>query len=409
MSATHLPSTMTHRRQDRPAGAPLSPPALVIGGGANALSIVRSLGRAGVTTYAINHGNSEVRYSRFTRWLPMPAGVAKEVWTKFLTGPDSNYLRGSVLLPASDDALEILIEHYDLLAEKFLLDLFVPAAQSTMLNKLATYQAARQVGVATPRFWVATSRSQIESLREELVYPLLIKPFVSHRFEARFGVKFLVVESYQQLCEAWSELDDDDLELMLVEKIPGDDSHLCSYYTYIDERGEHLFQFTKRIVRRFPPGMGIACRHVTDHIPALTEPSTALFRQVGLQGLANVEFKLDPRDGVLKLVECNARFTAANILLDRCGYDLANLVYQRVTGRPTRAFGSYRSGVYLWSPIDVFRAFLVLRRQGELTLGGWLRSILHWNVHFSHFQWNDPLPVAIGVFHRLYRVMKRSS
>ena len=48
----------------------------------------------------------------------------------------------------------------------------------------------------------------------------------------------------------------------------------------------------------------------------------ALFGHAGLRGVANVEFKRDPRDGRLKLIECNARFTAANGLLTASGIDL---------------------------------------------------------------------------------------
>ena len=48
-------------------------------------------------------------------------------------------------------------------------------------------------------------------------------------------------------------------------------------------------------IRRYPTGMGGACYHITDWIPELVEPSLKLFRNVGLRGLANIEFKQDER------------------------------------------------------------------------------------------------------------------
>jgi len=385
----------------------VNPPAIVIGGGANALSIARSLGRAGVDVWALNYDNAAVRYSRFARWLSLsgePQGMS--AWTNFLLGSSSDHLQGAVLIPASDDALELLIEHHAKLKRKFRVDLFVPDAQSSMLNKLKTYQAAQRVGVPTPKFWLVDSLSSVTRLQDELVYPLLVKPLYSHHFVATFGVKFLVAENFEQLYTAWEKIDEDH-EVMLVEKIPGPDSQLCSYYTYLDEDGKHLFQFTKRIVRRFPPEMGVACRHVTDHIPELVQPATRLFAEVGLRGLANVEFKLDPRDGVLKLIECNARITAANILLDRCGYDLALFLYRRVCEGKTLSFGDYPAGVYLWNPVDDMRAFLQLRSRGELSFRDWLRSISNTNVTLPIFQWSDPLPSWMGNWHRLRRVLSR--
>lgn len=383
------------------------PPAIVIGGGANALSIARSLGRTGVEVWALNYENSPVRYSRFAQWIGLdgkPQG--KSAWREFLLGAASDDLQGAVLIPASDDALELLIEHHARLKRKFRLDLFVPEAQALMLNKLRTYQAAARGGVPTPKFWLVDSKASVMNLRDQLVFPLLVKPLYSHRFVATFGVKFLTAESIEELNEAWDKLDEDH-EVMLVEKIPGPDSQLCSYYTYIDENGKHLFQFTKRIIRRFPPEMGVACRHVTDHIPELVEPATKLFAEAGLRGLANVEFKLDPRDGVLKLIECNARITAANTLLDHCGYDLASFLYQRVVEGDVPQFSDYPDKVYLWNPVDDLRAFLQLRSRGELSFWNWIQSISKTNVTLQIFQWSDPLPSWMDTWHRLCRVLKR--
>ena len=86
--------------------------------------------------------------------------------------------------------------------------------------------------------------------------------------------------------------------------------------------------------------MGTACYHITDWVPEIVEPSLRLFRHVGLRGLANVEYKLDPRDGRHKLIECNARFTASNCLVSASGVNLAAFVYNRLTGRP--ADGAHR-------------------------------------------------------------------
>ena len=91
--------------------------------------------------------------------------------------------------------------------------------------------------------------------------------------------------------------------MLLVEKVPGPDDLLCSYYTYLDADGEALFDFTKRIIRRFPVGMGNGCYHITDRNPEVREVALKLFRHVGLRGLANAEFKRDQRDGRLKLIE----------------------------------------------------------------------------------------------------------
>ncbi|MGH7192512.1 MAG: carboxylate--amine ligase, partial [Candidatus Saccharimonadales bacterium] len=271
---------------------------------------------------------------------------------------------------------------------------------------LDTYRVAEAAGVPTPRFWLATTLEQLEALRGSLVFPLIVKPRLSHVFEERFGRKFLVAESHEQLVEAFRVVQDASIETMLVERIPGGDDHLCSYYTYLDQRGTPLFDFTKRIIRRWPVGMGGACYHITDHVPEVRELGLKLFQHVGLRGLANVEFKLDPRDEQLKLIECNARFTAANGLLADCGFDLARLVYYRLAALDPPKLAHRRTGVRLWYPIDDFKSFRELRQRGELTLPGWLASLCHRQT-FPFFRWHDPLPTLMVEARRLGRGLGR--
>jgi predicted ATP-grasp superfamily ATP-dependent carboligase len=114
---------------------------------------------------------------------------------------------------------------------------------------------------------------------------------------------------------------------------------------------------------------------------------------VGLRGLANVEFKRDDRDGKLKVMECNIRFTAANQIVVASGYDLPWFVYSRLTGLPAPALAEteYRRDTRLWFPLADFLAFVDLRRQGRLTLREWTASVLHRQA-LPYFRWDDPMP-----------------
>jgi predicted ATP-grasp superfamily ATP-dependent carboligase len=391
---------------ERPAGDAL-PGAIILGGGANALSVARSLGRAGVEVYAINEDTAYVRYSRHCRWLEVP-GDAPDSWARFLLGPESNWLQGSVLLACSDDAIAIIASHRPELSARFRLDESNPAAQLAMLNKLRTYQAARDAGVPTPRFWPSRTREQVVALRDALVFPLIVKPHFTHLWERRSGRKFVVADDFDQLLRAHEALEAAGIETLLMEWIPGPDDRLCSYYTYLDGQGIPLFHFTKRIIRRFPAGIGNACYHVTDWNPEVRDLALGLFRRVGLRGLANAEFKRDERDGRLKLIECNARFTASNGLVARSGFDLATFVYNRLVGRPQPPLETYALEMRLWDPVRDFQAFLELRRQGRLAFRQWIASILHRQT-FPYLDWRDPLPALARVLQPATRLLKARS
>jgi D-aspartate ligase len=265
-----------------------------------------------------------------------------------------------------------------------------------MLDKLATYRVAVEAGVPTPHFWPAENVAQVEAQRDGYTYPLMMKPLYSHQFKKVLDGKYLMARDFEELMSAYRLVNDHAVEVVLLEVIPGPDDLLCSYYTYLDEEGEPQFHFTKRIIRRHPEHEGFGCYHVTDWNPEVRDLGLRLFRHAGLKGVANVEFKRDPRDGRLKLIECNARFTAANGLLTASGIDLGAFVYRRLAGMSQPPFddGAYTRSLHFWYPLDDFLAFLDLRRDGRLDLMAWVKDVAHVQV-LPYFKWSDPAPSAV--------------
>ncbi len=173
-------------------------PVVVLGGAANAVSVARSLGRAGAAVHVLCEPGAYVRHSRFCRPIDVAGGV--DAWADFLLGPAAVNLQGAVLLSCSDIGIELIAAHRDALAARFLLDDSNPSAQLAMLDKLATYRAAVEAGVPTPRFWVVAD--DLESVAVEAEFPLIVKPLLSHVFEGQTGRKLFVVHDRAALAEA---------------------------------------------------------------------------------------------------------------------------------------------------------------------------------------------------------------
>lgn len=396
----HLAQSARLRGADAPSSGrgpwQEQPPVILLGGAMNALSIARCLGELGVRVYAIGVP-SFVQRSRFVRPIRTKAADdAATSWAASLLGPETDHLRGAVVLAASDIGLEVVARHRDALSERFLLDECDVDAQLAMLDKLATYELATEAGVPTPRFWRVDDERDLARCRDDLVFPLIVKPLLSHEYQRKFPglTKFRVAHDMDGLLAEHRELTDAGIGVLLVEQIPGPDDLLCSYYTYLDSSGSPTFHFTKRAPRRYPPGMGLACYHVTDWNPEVRDVALRLFKHAGLRGVANAEFKRDVRDGQLKLIECNARFTAANCLVAAAGLDLAKYVYLRVLGHDPQLPPTYRTGLRLIHHMVDLRAFLILRNHGELGLLRWLGSLLHAQT-LSVARWDDPLPALV--------------
>ncbi len=123
------------------------------------------------------------------------------------------------------------------------------------------------------------------------------------------------------------------------------------------------------------------------------------------RGLGNIEFKRDPRDGELKVIESNVRFTQAHELLVRAGMDSAMIIYNHVTGLPQPDVSSYAQNVKLLFIRDDIHAFRQLHARGELGWFQWLRSLAHRQT-FPYFSLSDPWPAVRNFLSRVERKRK---
>jgi predicted ATP-grasp superfamily ATP-dependent carboligase len=372
------------------------PAAIILGGSTNAVSIARSLGRRGIRVFVSVADERHALFSRYcTKRFPYKRDAeAAGFWRQLLLGPDAATLHGSVLLPCNDEAVTFVARTREELRHHYILDDSVPDLQLAMIDKRRTLTLAQEVNVDAPRFWMVDGAADLEAVLGDLRYPLIVKPLLSHLFQAKFGRKYFnagnAVEVRAALERVWAA----GLRAMICEWIPGPDSLLSSYYTYIDRDDKPLFHFTKKVIRRFPKNEGLTSYHITDWDPEVAAEGLRFLAGIKFRGLANVEFKRDLRDGRLKLVECNVRFTAPQELFVRCGLDTASIVYNHLVGLPLPPTHSYRTDVRLWHPIRDFWAFRQLHRLNELTLGEWIKSIAHWQA-LPYFQWTDPMPTLM--------------
>lgn len=376
------------------------PPVIILGGNENALSVARNLSPAGIPVYFLNRPEVPARRSRHGRWIALDGGPdAPQHWKRFLLGSASDRLAGAVLLACSDEAIELVTENWQALSAKFLLEECPPAVRRRLLDKLSTYEAARECGIPVPGFWFARSRGELESAAAQCRFPVILKPRLSHH-SLKIGRKHVQANDRAELMREFDRLARLGLSVVVMEFIPGGDDRLCSYYSYVDESGVPLIRFTKRHPRRYPPNMGGATYHETTWNPEAATLGDRFFRHAGLRGLGNVEFKYDERDGKLKIIESNARFTASDALVSHSGVDFARLAYDRLTQRAPAVPTDYRKGMVLWFPLEDFLAFLALRRRGGPSPSEWLRSIARTDL-LPFFRWDDPLPSMVNLAQRM--------
>lgn len=368
-------------------------PAVLIAGEHIALAAARSLSAAGVSVYALGHGEDPTRHSRHRRQF-VEVGSGIRLMVRSMEWLRSKGPRGAVVIPCDDEGLELVAGNRTELAELGYLPIEADdRVLLAMLDKQRTYELAREIGVATPLTFVVETREEVIAAAERVGYPCALKPLSAHRWHRHFPLrtKAFVARDQAELERAVTRTQPLDLEVMVTELIPGGDERFCSYYGYLDSDGESLVHITKRKLRQYPPGFGLGTFHLTDRNPDVAAQGLRFLQGIGARGLACVEFKRDPRDEQLKLIECNHRLTGATEQLRAAGADLPLFVYRRLTGASPPPISDYRTAVSLWSPLLDARAFIGYRRRGELTLRRWIASLLR-RHRFPIFRWSDPLP-----------------
>ena len=162
----------------------------MFGGEAIGLQVQRRLARAGVSVWGVGGPNGLLRYSRHTRGYASLGSKFLEdnVYERWLEWLEDGAPRGAVLLPCTDEGLELVVRHRTTLEDLG----YVPIEANddvlaAMLDKERTYELARRVGIQTPATVTLRTGDDLAAVADQLEYPCAIKPLHSNLFARHFG------------------------------------------------------------------------------------------------------------------------------------------------------------------------------------------------------------------------------
>ena len=383
-------------------GSRPKPSAVILGMNCNGLSIARSLGRRGIRVIGIDQDKSLPGiYSRYCRplhpeFIGAPDSNSSQ-WVEFLTALGQTFEEPSVLFPCSDAAVLLISRHREVLKTYYRYSLPPAPVTEALINKAATYNVARKLGIPCPNTFTVCGQDELQELAPRLSYPCALKPVYTHlwREQGSFG-KLVVVGSQEQLSQAYRQVKERGLEVIVTEIIPGGDERLYALYTYFDHSSKPLVVFTKRKIRQYPIDYGIGSMHISEWEPRVAELGLRLMKGVEFRGIGIPEFKLDPRDSEYKLMEVNVRCGLPIGLAAASGVDIPYLAYQDLIGDPVTPPGMFKEGVkWICFEWDLF-AFLDYKACGRLNWLQWIRSLMGKKT-YAFFSWDDPIPFLVAL------------
>lgn len=382
-------------------------PAIVLSTHAMGLGVIRGLGVMGVPIIAIYYDHNEMGYlSRYVKKrIRAPHPEKQEDEFVGLLVESASRFSGGLLIPADDATLAAVSRHKSLLEEHYLVACTEWAIAERYIDKRHTYALAREAGVPAPRTVIPQSTEDLERYDQKVQYPCLVKPTQGHLYYEQFNEKMVRVDNCDQMLAAYRRAARAGFEVMLQELIPGDDTHGVNYNSYFWD-GEALVEFTAQQIRNGPPEFGSPRVVLSKEIPEVIEPGRRILQALGFYGFSCTEFKMDPRDGVYKLMEVNGRHNRSSALAIRCGINFPWLQYQHLVHGERPSATGFESGVY-WSDIarDVGYS-LKYRRQEKYSSGQYAKPYRAPHV-FAVFDPRDPMPVVKGWMSAFRRAIGR--
>jgi predicted ATP-grasp superfamily ATP-dependent carboligase len=226
-------------------------------------------------------------------------------------------------------------------------------------DKIRALALFEEVGIPCPWSVVVRSRPHLEALSEEISYPAVLKAFKGAGSDgvwyARDAAELRAVHA--RLAEDSDKGDGffaDRSRLIVQEYIPGELHDVAAY----SAGGALEAAMTQRRLVTVPSSGGRGIVNITTSEPQLIEHARRLAEHVGWNGVFLMDFKVDERDGVAKILEVNPRFWGTTWMAIAAGCNFPHYYIQRELGRPVRCTGSYSVGLMARYPLTEMTSVL---------------------------------------------------
>jgi hypothetical protein len=155
-------------------------------------------------------------------------------------------------------------------------------------------------------------------------------------------------------------------EPLMQEYIPGGADAMRTVVLLFDQRTRLVAYFTTQKLEQYPGSGGITAMSVSTDDRSLVEMVLPLFELLRWRGPAEVELKIDPRNGKANVIEINPRLPGYVAFAIECGLHLPRLTIQVALGE-TPSFSGYAVGRRYVQPVLVLKALVQAWRAGTAT------------------------------------------
>lgn len=256
-------------------------------------------------------------------------------------------------------------------------DIFYNAYDKARLLKIAIKN-----GINCPETYFFNDLDEILSAISR--YPVVVKPSKRH------GVGIAICKTKSELKEKYSEMVSRYGDCIVQEYIPNGGE--WGVYTLFDYNSKPVALTVQKRRRTLHHYGGASTFRETIRNERLVKIAFDLLKKLKWSGVAMVEFRIDARDGIPKLMEINPRFWGSLQLSISSGVDFPHLLYRLTTDKKIVPNLYFREGVQCrWLAGDIVGFFHSSEKLN------FIKDFLKLRTKYDVLSLSDPKPFIISV------------
>jgi len=372
---------------------PGSPPVVVAGAYQTGVDLMRNLVRRGVTAYCIDSNPAQAGFKTVygkAFLCPNPDEQPGE-WIRFMVDLAAKIGSRPVLIAAADQFVTAIAEHA---AELDIHYVFLQSAarlQAALSTKERQYALAAEHGMPIPRTQFVGSLDDLRGFGAAARFPCLIKPLSCREWELLPAGHPLLLQkvaaaaSPSELEARYRSIAEFTPNAVVQEIIEGPDDAKLVYLSCYSRSGERLGACLFQEIRTMPIYFGSASVVVPIEDPETDALCDGFLHRIGYTGLCEIELKRDSRDGQVKMIEANPRYSGTSDAAPYAGVDIGWLHYLDLIGQTVqRVFSDGRD----FRHIVLTRDFSCLRSYRKAGLLPWWELIRSYRPPVAFFDFD---------------------
>ena len=215
-------------------------------------------------------------------------------------------------------------------------------------------------------------------------YPVVVKPSKRH------GVGIAICNSVSELKEKYIEMSNKFGTCIVQDFIPNGGEF--GVYTMFSNDSKPIALTVQKRLQTYNSYGGVSTLRETVKNENLVQIAFDLLKVLNWSGVAMVEFRIDTRDGIPKLMEINPRFWGSLPLSICSGVDFPYLLYKLIMDEDQFPIIDYNEGVQCrWLIGNLLKVFQ------DVNNLKCLQDLFRPNIHFDIISIGDPAPMILSI------------